>query len=122
MINKSSRSWITVGGLLAFLTFALSLRAAPVDLLRQAYAALEAADHDYKGHRVMAMKAVEAAGKELGAHIGGGGKGREQQVVSDDQLRTALGLLQQASGELSGKPLKHVERAIKQISIALAIK
>ena len=91
-------------------------------LLAQAYTALEQADHDYKGHRVAAMKQIEAAGKLLGVTIGGGGKGHEKQAVSDEQLRVAQGLLQQARSGLSGKPLKHVNKALQQLSIALTIK
>jgi hypothetical protein len=91
-------------------------------LLGQAYTALEQADHDYKGHRVAAMKQIEAAGKLLGVTIGGGGKGHEKQAVSDEQLRAAQSLLEQARSGLSGKPLKHVNKALQQLSIALTIK
>jgi len=38
---------------------------AAVASLRQSYATLAVADHDYKGHRVKAMKAIEAACKLL---------------------------------------------------------
>src|SRR5579859_2277050 len=38
--------------------------------LRHAYAILATGDHDYKGHRAKAMKAVEAAGKLLGVDLG----------------------------------------------------
>jgi hypothetical protein len=91
-------------------------------LLVQAYTTLELADHDYKGHRVAAMKQIEAAAKLLGVIVRGDGKAHERQGVSDAQLRTAQGLLQQARSGLSGKPLKHVDRALQQLSIALSIK
>ncbi len=91
-------------------------------LLVQAYHTLEQADHDYKGHRIDAMKQIEAAGKLLGVKTKGDGKAHEAQGVSDDQLRVAQGLLQQALPGLSGKPLQHVNNALKQISIALGIK
>jgi hypothetical protein len=91
-------------------------------LLVQAYTVLEQADHDYKGHRVAAMKQIEAAAKLLGVSVRGDGRGHEKQGVSDAQLRTAQGLLQQARPGLSGKPLKHVNRALQQLSIALSIK
>jgi len=96
--------------------------AASADLLAQAYTSLERADHDYKGHRVEAMKQVAAAGKLLGITIRGDGKGHEKQGLSDDQLRKAQGLLQEARSRLNGKALKHVDKAIQQISIALTIK
>ena len=98
------------------------LFAAPADLLSQAYTALARADHDYKGHRVSAMKHVQAAAKLLGVSIKGEGKGHEKQFVSDEQLRTAQKLLEQARAGLTGKPLKHVNQALEQISTALAIK
>ena len=90
--------------------------------LDDAYATLVHADHDYKGHRAKAMKQIELAVQELGGKISGHGKVHEPQGTSDAQLRSAEGLLQQASGGLSGKALKHVKDAIKEISDALAVK
>ncbi len=90
--------------------------------LDDAYATLVHADHDYKGHRAKAMKQVELAVQELGGKISGHGKVREPQAASDAQLRSAEGLLQQASGGLSGKALKHVKDALKEINDALAVK
>jgi len=97
-------------------------QAPPANLLRQAYLTLSMADHDYKGHRVEAMKQIEAAAKLLKADIHGDGRGHEKQRVSDEQLRIARGMLEQTRPELRGKPLKHVDRAIKQINIALKIR
>jgi hypothetical protein len=90
-------------------------------LLDDAYATLAKADHDYKGHRVMAMKQIEAALGEIGAKVSGKGKGHEPQGTSDAQLRAARGLLQQTAG-LPAKALKHVNNAIGQINVALDIK
>ena len=107
------------------LSFGQSLVAAPspaAGLLVQAYTALEQADHDYKGHRIAAMKQIEAAARLLGVKVRGDGKGHEHQVISDAQLRSAQGLLQQARSGLSGKPLRHVNKALQQLSIALSIK
>jgi hypothetical protein len=111
----------------ACLTLAFSLKlfagpAASADLLQQAYTALERADHDYKGHRIDAMKQVEAAGKALGLNLRGDGRGHEKQGVSDQQLRNAKGLLEEARAGLTGKALKHVNHALKQLNIALSIK
>ncbi len=91
-------------------------------LLNDAYATLAQAKHDYKGHRVRAMKQIEAALGELGGKISSTGRNHEPQGTSDAQLRAAQGLLQQASAGLSGKALKHVQAAINQISIALTIR
>ena len=91
-------------------------------LLNDAYATLAQAKHDYKGHRVRAMKQIEAALGELGGKISSTGKNHEPQGTSDAQLRAAQGLLEQARAGLSGKALKHVQAAISQISIALSIR
>lgn len=91
-------------------------------LLNDAYATLAQAKHDYKGHRVRAMKQIEAALGEIGEKISSTGRNREPQGTSDAQLRAAQGLLEQARAGLSGKALKHVEAAINQISIALSIR
>ncbi|HUJ09589.1 MAG TPA: hypothetical protein VL171_06135 [Verrucomicrobiae bacterium] len=95
-------------------------------LLSQAYNILVVANHDYKGHRVRAMKQIEAAAKLLGVTLQGNGKGHEQQPTSDTQLRQAQTLLQQLSTGLAPTKPKavhaHIEAAIKQINLALAIK
>jgi hypothetical protein len=125
MKTQSLRALISVAIFCLMVLFSLNLSAAPSGsgaLLSEAYATLSVADHDYKGHRVAAMKQIEAAGKLLGVDVSGNGKGHEKQGTSDEQLRAAQGLLQQASSGLSGKALKHVNNALKQISTALAIK
>lgn len=91
-------------------------------LLNDAYATLAQAKHDYKGHRVKAMKQIELALGEVGAKVTRTGKNHEPQGTSDAQLRAAQNLLEQASHELSGKALKHTDAAIKQINEALSIR
>jgi hypothetical protein len=108
--------------LTAFYNTNLIAGPAPGSLLVDAYAALERADHDYHGHRVDAMKQIEAAGKSVGVNVHGDGRAHEKQGVSDEQLRIAEGLLQQAKEGLKGKPLKHVNNALKQLHTALKIK
>jgi hypothetical protein len=81
------------------LSFGLKLVAGPAtsgDLLRQAYVTLSQADHDYKGH--------------------------EKQGVSDAQLRSAQGLLEQARPGLPEKAQKQVDKALDELSTALKIK
>lgn len=91
--------------------------------LRQAYGLLSAADHDYQGHRVRAMKQIEVAAQNLGVTLRGDGKGHEAQATSDAQLRRAQALLVQASGGLKpGQGLAHVKLAIVQLNTALAIR
>jgi hypothetical protein len=91
-------------------------------LLNDAYATLAQAKHDYKGHRVKAMKQIELALGEAGAKVTRTAKNHEPQGTSDAQLRAAQNLLEQASHELSGKALKHTDAAIKQINEALSIR
>jgi len=100
---------------------------AAVAELRQAYATLAVADHDYKGHRVKAMKAIEAACKLLGTDISGDSKVREKQAISDAQLRSALAEVQQVSTAIpAGKGQKqivnHLNKAISELTTALTIK
>jgi hypothetical protein len=123
MIKNICRSLLGVAVACSVLTSGPKLVAAPSGaFLVQAYTALEQADHDYKGHRVAAMKQIEAAGRLEGVNVRGDGKGHEKQGISDNQLRNAQGLLQQALAGLSGKALRHVEKAQEQILIALSIK
>jgi hypothetical protein len=96
---------------------------AAAGLLTQAYSALAAADHDYQGNRIRAMKQIEIAAKMLGVTLSGDGKVKEQQVASDQQLHTAQGLLQQAVvAGLKPKPQEHVQKALGFLTTALSIK
>jgi hypothetical protein len=112
------RPWLLALGLV----LAVNVYAAPANLLQQAYGELASADHDYKGHRVAAMKKLEAAGKVLGIKLQGNTREHEKQGISDEHLKTAQSLLQEAASGLSGKALKRVETAEKEISIALRVK
>jgi hypothetical protein len=119
------RSFVGLAVVCSVLCFGQRLVAAPspaAGLLVQAYTTLEQADHDYKGHRIAAMKQIEAAARLMRVHVRGDGRAHEKQGVSDAQLRTAQGLLQQAQSGLRGKPLKHLNKALQQLSIALSIK
>lgn len=134
MNTKPSRFFISTIVLTLLLSFGATVRAqsppppppayppATPALLSQAYVALSVADRDYHGHRVRAMRLIEHAAKELGFTLSGGGHVREAQVISDDQLRAAQGLLQQAATGLPPKAREHVQKAIEQLSIALSIK
>jgi CobQ-like glutamine amidotransferase family enzyme len=72
------------------------------------------------------MHQIEAAGKLLGMDLVGGAKDRQQQVLSDDKLREARGLLETVLGaaEVRDQPRisKHIAEAINQIDIALSIR
>ena len=118
MKMTSFRPWL----LALMLGLAVNVHATPANLLRQAYGELASADHDYKGHRAAAMKRIEEAGKALGLKLHGEARTHEKQGISDVHLRNAQGLLSQAESGLSGKALKHVQAAEKDLSVALKVK
>lgn len=98
---------------------------AEVQALRGAYMTLYVADHDYKGHRIRAMHALEKACDLLGTDIRGDGKGHEKQAVSDEQLKQAQTTIEQVKnglGTTQPKVVHHLEKAIKLLSEALTIK
>jgi len=99
---------------------------AEADLLRRAYIILATGDHDYKGHRVRAMKQVESAADLLGLDIKGDLRDRRPQPLSDVKLREAQGLLQKVLGSAEVKDqkrvAKHIAEAINQINVALSIR
>jgi hypothetical protein len=94
--------------------------------LHRAYHILATGDHDYKGHRVKAMHAVEATAKLLGLDLSGDLKDKEPQPLSDEKLREASGLISEviASAEVKDQKriTKHLDEAVKQINVALSIK
>jgi len=99
---------------------------AEAGMLHRAYRILATGDHDYKGHRVKAMHAVEAAAKLLGLDLSGDAKDKQSQVLSDDKMREAEGLLENVLGnaEVKGQPhvSKHITEAINQINTGLRIR
>jgi len=72
------------------------------------------------------MHAVEAAAKLLGMDFSGDVKNRQSQVLSDDKLREAGGLLSNVLGSSEVKDQKriarHINEAINQINTALSIR
>jgi hypothetical protein len=99
---------------------------AEADMLRKAYRTLATGDHDYNGHRIKAMHAVEAAAKLLGMDLSGDLKDRTPQPLSDDKLREAQGLISQVLGaaEVKGQKrvVKHLNVAVENINTALKIR
>jgi len=91
-------------------------------LLAEAYGQMKTANHDYKGHRARAMHQVEEAARLTGERLGGDGRAHEAQGSSDQQLRHAQSLLEEASGKLTGVALKHVQTAIQHLSTALSVR
>lgn len=99
---------------------------AEAGMLQRAYLILSTGDHDYKGHRVKAMRAVENAASLLHVKLGGDLKDHEKQVLSDEKLREARGLLEQVLGAAEVKNEKrisrHIQTAITHLNTALSIK
>ena len=95
-------------------------------MLRHAYHILATGDHDYKGHRVKAMRQIESAAGLLGLNLKGDLKDKQPQALSDAKLREARGLLQSVLGSAEVKSedrvAKHVNEAIAQINLALSIR
>ena len=94
--------------------------------LRTAYLDLIQGDHDYKGHRIKALRQVEAACKLIGFNVAGDGDAHQAQARSDAVLRDAQNQLQTvrnaAAANGQADLQKHCDEAIKQIRTALSIK
>jgi hypothetical protein len=126
-------------GLLAGLVFAGSIGAAPkqnpqkqvkhphaeaaVKKLHEIKLLLESADHDYKGHRVAAIRHLNTAIRELGGHAKGAGGGGNivPQKLSDDQLKAAVVDLAAMEKILAGAST-HPRAAAAAVAVAGAIK
>lgn len=96
------------------------------EALRLAYWVLYRGNHNYNGHRAVAMREIREAARLLGVELQGDGKGREEQSVSDARFHLARRLLEQARSRLTAeeqKPvLEHVHQALWQISLGLKIR
>jgi hypothetical protein len=98
---------------------------AEIQTLQQAYSLLEAADHDYQGHRAKAMHHIAVACRILGSSEKGDGHGDEAQSQSDGQLQQAQSLLQGVESTIASSNAhagKQVTEAIQELTTALSIK
>jgi hypothetical protein len=98
---------------------------AEIQTLRQAYSLLEAADHDYDGHRAKAMHHIAMACRVLGTSVKGDGHGDEAQSQSDGQLQQAQSLLQGVESTIAASNAhagKQVTEAIAELTTALSVK
>jgi hypothetical protein len=103
-----------------------------VQTLTQAYSTLATADHDYKGHRAKAMQSIKRAARLMGQKLGGDGrvtgvaKMKEQQALSDEQLKGVQSMLQKVRGSVGGhnsqRVVEHINSAIHELTVALSIK
>ena len=91
------------------------------NLLAEAYLLLSRTDHDYQGHRTRAMRQTSAAANLLGVTLHDDGVRGEDRLTSDEQVRKAQALLEQASSFYAGRPkvLQHVNAAHRQVLVAL---
>ena len=113
--------------------------AAQIKELHAAHALMAKADHDYKGHRVKAMKDVHAAvvalrgttaaGKKKGAGKGTKNGGGLPQAESDALLKQALTAIQTVQSQLANvqdpraaTAATDLTAAVKELQTALQIK
>jgi len=94
--------------------------------LERIYQILTMGNHDYKGHRVRAMRAIARACKILGGQIAGDGHTKENQSASDALLHQAQTLLEQVANSFASNDPKNVSKdlneAVQQLSTALSVK
>ena len=93
------------------------------DMLHHAYRILASGDHDYHGHRMAALHEIHKAADMLGVDLTADDRDHEKQVLSDDRLREARGLLKSVLGnaEVKGQDRisHHIKLAIREIDLAL---
>jgi hypothetical protein len=119
----------------------------PVPLMKQALTLLEKADHDYEGHRAVAIKEIRGILHALANPTNGQANStpgvrqppnglprvgrnkqrpprnpQEPQAASDALMNQAQELLVQASGGLTDIPLQRLNEAIAQIHTALQLR
>jgi hypothetical protein len=127
-MKPSSRSlYLQIVAIVVALSFGLHAFAeTPREEVAHAFHLLKKADRDYDGHRMKAIEEVEAAGHALGLELGGEAIEGERQWKSDRQLSEARRLLREARNKLEREDRERVaerlDKAIKEIDIALAIK
>lgn len=122
LLSRLSGPRLAIIGLVVFLAARAGAETAREELVH-AYVLLSIANHDYGGHRVLAMKEIESAGRTLGLDLKGDRVRRESQLRSDEQLAEARRLLQHAREKLElrdrERAADRVELAIKEIDLGL---
>lgn len=126
MGNSMKRKSGILMALYGILWVAFSLHAEPPrEEIVHAYRLLMVAKADYGGHRERAMEALRRAGPAIGLVLEGDAPSAERQWKSDDQLREARRLLQDARGKLEARDreraAEHVDRALEEIGRALNV-
>lgn len=99
---------------------------AEATMLRQSYGILSKSKEDFQGHRVQAMKAVQAAAKTLHVSLRGVSQQQAPAAAPDIRLRQAQGMLQQVQISVAGRNQQRVamqiDVALQHITTALAVK
>jgi hypothetical protein len=105
---------------------ALASNTLEIDSLARIYGILATGNHNYQGHRVAAMQAIQHAAGTLGRTLSGDGGAGLDQKISDDLLHQAQDLLEQVQASFDGDDhasvRKDLDTAVNQLSIALSIK
>jgi hypothetical protein len=126
-ISKTTRFFVAAITAIGMLAVSRVQAIGPRDAVKEAYAALSVANHDYEGHRVEAMREVQAAGRIMGVDLRGQARGTETDRQSADHMRYARSMLQQARDQgdyLNNKRdrdrvQQHINEAIREINAAL---
>ena len=105
---------------------ALASNTLELDSLARIYGILATGNHNYQGHRVWAMQAIQHAASTLGRTLNGDGAAGLDQTKSDELLHQAQDLLEQVQtsfdGEDQASVRKDLDNAVNQLSVALSIK
>jgi hypothetical protein len=98
----------------------------PREEIAHAYVLLAHADSDYAGHKGVAMKALNEAGKKLGLRMEGEAIEGERQWKSDKKLEEARRILKDAREKLEAadrdRVADRVDKAIQEIDTALQVR
>ena len=126
-LKKSHRSYLKIAAIILAGAFALNSHAEPPrDEVAHAYRLLKTADHDYAGHKAIALAEVQAAAHDLHLELGGALEERERQWKSDAQLIEARRLLSEARNKLERQDRElvavHLDKALSEINAALKVK
>ena len=122
-----TRLLVVFTAVIGFLSAGVTARAiGPRDALKEAYASLSVANHDYEGHRMGAIREIQAAGRIMGMDLRGQSRGTESDRQSEDHLRYARSMLQQVRAQNDyldrkdrDRVQQHVNQAIREINSAL---
>jgi hypothetical protein len=98
----------------------------PREEVAHAHRLIKFANGDYNGHRAIALRELQEAGKSLHLELGGEVDMHEKQWKSDKQLEEARRLLREARNKLEKEDRERVaarlDKAIEEIDTALRVR